>query len=285
MNNTGKRLIYFIYIPVITVFFIYYLFPSDTAKKYIECRIDGISPDLNVTIDHVKPVFPPGLRFYDTTVEYINDSLFNVKELSIMPGLLSFLGRDKTYSFKGKAYAGVLEGRVDILEDKSIVFETDLAGINLEDITFIRKRDGPKISGILGGSIEFNGNASGGALNVKLNASDCEVRLSIPVFTLKSIHINGFDADIKIDGRKLVVKHCAIKGKEIGGSFSGFVIIKEPFGKSVLKLAGTIKPHNSFLANQGLGFASNLFFSKRHGAQKGFPVRLRGTIDKPIFSL
>ena len=60
MKNAGKWLLCSIYIIVITALFIYYLFPSDAVKKYIAFNLNRANPELNITIDNIKPVFPSG---------------------------------------------------------------------------------------------------------------------------------------------------------------------------------------------------------------------------------
>lgn len=55
-----KIFLYSIYIAGITIFFLYYLFPSDIIKKYIISKAKEANPNISIKIDQVKPSFPPG---------------------------------------------------------------------------------------------------------------------------------------------------------------------------------------------------------------------------------
>ncbi len=60
MKISKKSLLYAAYIIGITGFFLYYLFPSDMLKKYLEYRLSQGNPDISVTIDRVSPTAATG---------------------------------------------------------------------------------------------------------------------------------------------------------------------------------------------------------------------------------
>ena len=66
INLSKKTIGYIAYTVGITVFFLYYLFPSEAVKGYIAYNLQAVDPQMTVDIARVKPSFPPGLKL--TTV-------------------------------------------------------------------------------------------------------------------------------------------------------------------------------------------------------------------------
>ncbi len=98
MSNTRKWLPHVIYSMGAALFFIYYLFPSDTVKNIITSNFNKANPGMSITIDHITPSFPPGLKLHHVNLYYVNDVLFKAERIKIAPNLLS-LFRSKIIFF------------------------------------------------------------------------------------------------------------------------------------------------------------------------------------------
>ncbi len=288
MKNTRKWLPYLIFFIAVTVFFMYHLFPSDIVKNYIIYNLNKIYPDINITIDYIKPAISPGLRLHNVDLYHQSNSLLAAEQITIAPGLLSLLGPKSTFFFKGRAYGGIIKGKGEVSKNKPArpaMIEANISGIQVKDIPAIQNLTGSDISGMLSGNFTYsNDNRSGENLSAKLIISDCELKLSTPVFMLESVTFNRIEADLAMKNRKLQVKQCIIKGNQMDGSISGSITLKKPLGKSVLNLAGTIKPHQLFLEKLGKDLPANLL-PKKIFDKNGFPIRFYGRLDKPGFSL
>ena len=295
MNNSKKRLLYFIYIIAITALSIYYLFPSDAVKKYIAFNFNKANPDFHISIDFIKPALPPGLALYNISLYHLNDLLFDVKQIKIIPDLLSFFGTKTTFSFKGRAYEGILEGNgalikkpgiknpsIKYMDGRKISLKTKLCGINIKNISTIQRLAGREITGILDGSFSFNNRESTGTLRADINMSDCEVELLLPVFNLKRVAFTDIKTKAVINNKKIQINECIIKGNQADGRISGSVNLKNPPGQSVLNLTGTIKPNQKYIENLQKSFPVKLLLKTGEGS---LPIRLYGTIDQPCFSL
>ena len=288
MNNTRKWLLYATYIMVAAAFFIYYLFPSNTVKNYLTSNLNKAYPGIDVTIDHVKPAFPPGLRFYNVNFYHINDFLLDVEQIKIVPSFFSLFRSKTNFFFKGRTGEGIFEGKGELTKNRpsrKVIIDGKLSGIQIKEIAALKNLAGRNISGILNGDFTYRGdNKSGGNLRAKLIASDCELELLTPVFKLESLTFSKIAADLVMKNGELQVKQCIITGDQTDGSLSGSVTLKKPMGKSYLKLSGTIKPDPYFLADLGKDLPANLLPKKIFG-KNGFPIRIYGTLDKPRFLL
>ena len=300
MNNFKKQMLYFIYIIVVIVLFTYYLFPSDAVKKYVAVEFNKLHPDFNISINFIKPVFPPGLRLYNVTIYNVNNLLFEAEQITITPVLLSLFSAKPSFSFKGKAYEGFLEGngtlikktgtknpdikdpnRKDINKQKIIV-KTKLYGMNIKNISAIQRLAEREITGILDGLFSFNSSESTGTLMADINISDCEIELLPPLSNLKSISFTNIKTKAVINNKKIQINECIIKGKQADGKISGSVNLKNPFEQSVINLTGNIKPHQLLIENLQHIFPVKSLIQT---GKVGIPIRLYGTIEQPGFSL
>ena len=270
------------YIIVVTALFIYYLFPSDAVKKYIAFNLNRANPELNITIDNIKPVFPPGLRLYNVSLYRLSNLLLEAKQIKITPGLLSLFRPKTTFFFKAEAYEGLLEGRADIMANK-LMINADLSGVRTKDMSVVQNLSNRKISGMLSGKVTYTGNREfAGTVNAKLTLSNCEVELLTPVFNLESFSFESIVAEVAMNNQKIQINECIIKGDQADGMISGSVNLKNPLGKSVLDLTGTIKPHHLLINNLQKSFPVKSLLKT---GKSGLPIRLYGTIDQPGFSL
>ncbi|MBW2739414.1 MAG: type II secretion system protein GspN [Deltaproteobacteria bacterium] len=280
MKNAGKRLLCFIYFIVTGAFFIYYLFPSDAVKKYIAFNLNRANPELNITIDNIKPFFPPSLKLYNVSLYRLNNLLFKAEQIKIAYGVLSIFRPKTIFFFKAEAYEGILKGRADIMANK-LMINADLSGIQTKDIPVVQNLSNLKISGILNGKVTYSGNREfAGTVSSKLTLSNCEVEPLTPVFNMESFRFESIMAKATMNNQKIQINECVIKGKQADGRISGSVNLKNPFGKSVLDLTGTIKPHHLLIENLQNIFSVKTFLKTDKG---DITIRLYGDIDQPGF--
>jgi len=288
MSNTRKWLPYVIYSMGAALFFIYYLFPSDTVKNIITSNFNAANPGVNITIDHITPSFPPGLKLHHVNLYYLNDALFKVERIKIAPKLLSLFRSRIIFFFKGSAFKGSLEGRGEFSKDRpyqNFMVQGKLSGVQMKEISAVKRYFGRSITGMLNGDFTCrSGGESGGSLGTQLVISDGEVELLTPVFNIKRIPFRKIDADLTMIDRRLKVKRCDMEGPSMDGSISGAVTLKDPPGDSYLKLSGMIKPNRLFLENLGKNLPENLLPEK---VMKKDVIRIRiyGTLDEPRFFL
>ena len=79
------------------------------------------------------------------------------------------------------------------------------------------------------------------------------------------------------------LKRLEAKGGQVEGSLTGTIMIRKPMGKSRINLRGSFLPQEVLLASvQGI-LPGNLFKQGKMG-DKGMPIRIYGTLEKPKFS-
>lgn len=286
----SKKKIFFLYslfIILIAAFFLYSLFPSEIVEDYIIFHLKKMNPAVTVSIDSIKPLLLPGLKFRGVTVNLQDNHLFEATYIKIRPGILSFFQKKNTFFINCKAYEGVFDGKVDVTGGESlsrIAIDADVSGIQLKEIEIIQNVTKYPISAILDGNVTYSNidekNIETGVAAILL--SDCSIELKTPIFKQEHLTFKTIEAKLELNNRHLKFKQCELKGNQLEGSISGYILIKTPSGKSTLRLTGTLEPQPALL--EDLGGAAQFLFDQRSG-RSSISFRVDGMLDKPRFSL
>lgn len=291
MRIQTKWIFYPLYALIALGAFLYLLFPSEEIKKYLVFQVGAARPGYALTIDQVHPAFPPGLRLQSADLLEGEDRILSIDELRISPKLLSLLGSEPTFQFKGRVYDGVVQGMGSLLKGNPegetpdrIRLDADLAGIHLEEIEAVQNLSIHAVSGNLDGKVRYLGNKASSAAEADVNISDCGIDFGTPLFNLTQVSFADISAKLHLqDMRELEIRECIAKGSQVGGEIAGAVTLRDPPENSVLNLSGTVKPHPSLIAKLGEGVVSLLF--RKNRGETAFPFRITGTPARPQFAL
>jgi len=288
MKNTPKWLLYCMYVLAAIVFFIYYLFPSDKIKNYVTSGFNKLNPNIDISIDHISPAFPPGLKLYKVNFYHMDNTLLETEQIKVVPNFLSLFRSKSIFFFKGRAYNGIFEGNGEFIKnnpEQHGVIEGKFSNINIKEIPAVKQFIRRNLTGILEGNFTYqNGGKSSGTSEVKFIISDGEVELLQPVLKLENISFSKIEAEITTGNQRLKIKRCMITASPMDGNVSGLINLREPLGQSYLRLLGVIKPNREFLAELGKDLPTNLL-PKEIFSKKVVRIRIYGTLDEPRFFL
>ena len=194
----------------------------------------------------------------------------------------------KTVRFKGRAYSGGLWGTIDVKKATNadeMTASAELKGIRLEENEHLQTLSGRKIAGRLDSTIVYGSdNGEAKKLTVNLHVEDGEVGLINPVFSINNLAFKTIDAELVVDRRTLKLKRCTVDGDQVKGDVTGVVLFRKPFERSRLEFKGNVAPQHLLMASLKKALPKSMLPSKKAG-EKGFPIKLYGTIEKPKFSL
>lgn len=288
MKKIIKWVLYPGYIIAVTAFFLYMLFPTDVAMEYFTGYLGKHYPDYSVTVDTIKPVFPPGVRLNSVSIAFRGDTWVDLDQLHIRPRYLSVLSQRKTVRFAGTAYSGKLWGSIVFRRASSAYQMTaaaELKGIRLEENEYLQTLSGRKIGGGLDSTIGYSGDkGKDGSLKVNLHVKDGEVGLTNPLFSINNLTFKKVEAELVVDKRSLKLNRCDISGDQVDGDVTGVVLFRKPFERSRLEFKSNVTPHHLLMASLKKVLPKSLLPSKK-GGEKGYPIKLYGTIEKPKISL
>ena len=277
---------YFFYLMGVLAVSLYFLFPSDAVKNYISDTVNRTADGIIISIDHVKPAFPPGLALQAVLLSQGTQPLFGVKRLNIVPVYGSLLSPNKVFNFEGESYDGNLEGQTLISgskEKRQLKIEVVFSGIQIKKIAAIPNAARRMISGLLGGKMDYKKNPTQGEqVDAELILSGTEIQLPEAFLQLKSLNFSKIEARASFANHKVQIRECTARGPQIDLEITGTIRIRDNFEKSVLNLKGTIKPHHLFLSGLGKTM-TKLIFPNKNISEKGLPFQIKGSLDKPSF--
>jgi len=287
MRPSKKTLLYTAYIIGIILFFLWYLFPSETLKDYLAYRLSQGNSDVTVTIDRISPVLPPGIRLHEVDITHRNRAKIEVNSLKIMPGLKSLFSDTTTVYFKGRVYEGSLSGRAEIsaLKGGEIKIEGNIAGVQVQQISALRQLYDHDISGGLGGNFVYTAGKANSKLTGNLTMADCRFELATAIFNQNAFEFKKIDTDLVLQNRNLAVKGFSATGSQLDLKIDGRIKLNESDpGRNVLNLTGTVTPHHVFLAKIEKDIPVNLLRNKKTG-KTAISFKIGGTLEEPGFSL
>jgi type II secretion system protein N len=287
MSATVKRLLYTLYIVTITVVFLYFLFPSETVKRYVSAEISRSIPELTVAIDHVKPSFPPGILLNRVGLRLQDQTLFDFDRIKIRPVLSSLIGSKTSWSFDARAYSGEVRGRADVTAgtpQRQVTVDAELKNIQIRNIEAIKRLPAHTVSGLLFGTVSYQQSPPAPRLKGNLGLTDLRVDLSNPTFGVDAVEFDRVQTELQLDNRALTIRQCELKGKQLDASLTGNVSMLDRPGSQSLNIRGRFQPHPLFLAQIENSLATN-FLRQRKSDKGGFSFRISGSLDNPRFSL
>ena len=288
MKPSKNTLLYTAYIIGITLFFLWYLFPSDTLKDYLAYRLSQGNPDVTVSIDRISPVLPPGIKLHEVDISHQNMALIEVESLKVMPGLGSLFSDTTIVNFKSRVYEGTLSGRAEISADSEgsgIKIDGNIAGVQVQKISALQQLSDHEISGRLGGNFAYSAGKANRKLSGNLTMTNCRLELATAVFNQKSFEFKNIDADLALQNTTLGINGFNATGNQLDLKIAGKIKLnKSDPAKNELNLSGTVTPHHVFLAKIEKDIPVDFLRNKKAG-QTAISFKVDGTLDDPGFSL
>lgn len=287
MKPTKKTLQYTAYIIGVTVFFLYWLFPSDAIRDYVVYKMTQVNPGISVTIDRVSPVLPPGIKLHAVGIAHGNRALVDLDSVNITPGLLSFFSNKKTAGFKGRLNDGTVNGWAEIdsrNDQRAEKIEGTLSGIQVQTIPALKHLTAYKISGNLSGEFMIGGTGSNRSMTGKLTLSDCRIDFDQPLIGQSSLGFKNINADLVLNQSALVIKKFSAQGNQLNADILGTISLNRGGSQNALNLNGSVTPHHGFLAKFKNSIPASLLRQTKAG-QPTISFKIGGTVEAPDFKL
>jgi len=293
LSKNKRWLGYIFYCIILAVGLLYYRFPSEALRDYLQTRANNSNTPFSLSIDRIRLWPPFGLRLGQTEILLKGKpavKVFRADSLFVRPEAWSFLKGKSRYCFECLAYGGDISGCIR-LEENSIAapFDTEieLKNIRIGTCEYLKDLVGRHVDGILYGTICYSGQQKdlmGGAGEVNLKILDGRVEILLPILSLESIDFSEVKIDMVLKKQRINLTRLELEGPQLKGILSGTISLKRDFAKSTLNLRGRIEPLASFLKNSG-GVYNTLRLLKKRLRRGTLAFIIRGTIGEPKIRL
>ena len=285
MKFFKTRFAWAVYIIGAALVFLYVLFPSDLAKRYLANMIHQMHPDLKMEIGRLKLAFPPAIRLYDVNVYHSGRTIADLENVKLSPQLLSLFLATTHISFKGNGYGGNFTGDVDIIkktDDRQIVIDADLAGIQVNQLEALQAFTTHRLSGILDGTVTLTTRSPQQALTGDLILTDGKIELSPPLLAQRELTFDSIEAQLIFNGHSLTIEHCELIGNQLDGKVVGSIRLGNHSSGRILDLTGIVRPHAELLAR--LGRQVPKLLENENLQTQGVPFKIEGPMASPTYS-
>jgi len=281
---------YGVFALLVAVCSLYFRFPATEVGDYLDRSVKEMSPDLSLTAAMIKPWPPVLLRFTNMKVMRtgVDVPLVAADSLVAGPQLRSLVRGKSVYVFKGEAYSGEFNGRLQRQENAPSLGSAALtfSGIDLAKYKYLPELLGRQLGGILSGSVDYR-NGSGRLLDgeggTKLRILDGRVELLQPLLGMDAVGFNDLTVEASL-AKGILTAKMELDGPELQGAMSGTIRMMADVRQSRLALKGTIEPLEQLYQQYPQAAAAfNMLKKKMKNGKYSFAIS--GTVQKPKFSI
>mgnify|MGYP000209317788 CR=1 FL=1 len=285
LRSKQKWLFYGLYTAAVVIFFLYYLFPSKAVEAYIVSAVQRVRPGAAVSIGRISPAFPPGIRASAVSLSDSEALEVSLDHIRITPQLRTLFGSaERVLTFQGRGYDGSITGRMALDRQRSLQrLHADFSDLQIGRMAPVQHLSGRSVSGRISGTIDVEGGDPDLRMTATLAASDVRIGLDIPGVPVKELTFSEANARLTAaNAANLRMESLTAKGRQVNGNMAGAIRLVSPYPRSILDLAGAVRPHPSFISELGSSLA--VLFRSR-GGNNTFPFVVKGTIESPEFLL
>jgi type II secretion system protein N len=235
---------------VMLFIFLYLRFPGGAFTDYAKAAVAARYPGATLSIDTIRPSFPPGFALSDITVGLRDrpDPIVRADSLTIRPGGLALIRGRVAVIAKAAGYGGEVRGRVEFSRPFSIQgplsAAVDIRNLRIDKLTWLREMFVRQVTGTLKGAIDFNGTAGAlknGTGSVDFILTNGTYPLQESFLGLDRIDYSRVEGKASFRNGALKVTQLTLTGDKLRCSLKGNILLADDFQASQIDLNGTIE--------------------------------------------
>lgn len=239
----NKTLWFIFYGIVVTVVFLYVLFPSDMVKGRLEEAFT--TSGFVLKSESLRSSFPFGIKLKNFSLGSVSPATFYFqgKSIDVQFNPVSFFKKSKSAGIDGQAYGGSFSGRFGFASFSQIYPPQEgkliIRDIDLGKCALIKTLLGRDITGRASGDWTFKNSVerdSSGAINLSLKKG--YFSLAEPFLGLSRIDFNRGDVKAIIQHNRIKLEKMEIFGQQMDCLLNGEISLAEDFKQSQLNLNG-----------------------------------------------
>lgn len=268
-----KRIItYTVYTVLVTMVFLYWLFPSEVLERYIISTVAKINSTITLSIGTVTLGFPPALDMENVSLRTFRypDSPLKADRAIVSPSIKSLLAGAPALSVRADMYDGDIKGIIGFENGTDVPFMKLSANgekINVGKCSYIASLLRRTITGTLKATLTYDGTYDEiikGNGDVDILLENGSIQFLQNMFGFDKIDYDTIKANMTLKDRILKINEAEMVSRQLRGTLSGNIYLTPDIMKSRITLTGKADI-------PALG--------------KVLTVILRGTIDNPIPSV
>ncbi len=279
---------YILYGVVVLVLLLWWLFPAESARTWLEYRLQQAYPALSWEVGSVRLQLPDRAVVQNIRVKYReNDKIewLRVEGAQIRPDYVASLRRQRpVFFYRLELLGGTMTGDVILGRSGRLACIGKLARLQVAGLEQLQQLLGRQVSGLLSGRYKCQMRPTEKGLgrlqgHFYFFLEDGKVTMREPVLGHKIFPFQKIELTLEQRGRELVVKDGQVQSRLLKATFSGTVQLQPQLTASSLKLHGIITPLPELL--RGLRDDAATASIRERLQQGKLPFGVKGTLREP----
>ena len=275
---------YLLYTLVILVCLLWWKFPADTVKTWLEQQLDARSSGYVWKIESLQPALPGRLRLTGISMTPVKQKmpLVTMEQLDLIPDPARLFNKSKLVRYKLRLFGGIASGRVV----SSTGFQQfDCRGrfdnLRIGQMKSLRRRLQRKVNGIAAGDFFWRerGPETGKTeIQGKLTLTGGTLPLRKPVLGLSLLPYSKIETGFKYQAGNWIFEKGKLVSPKMSATFSGRIEPAGTIADSALKFNGSLIPRSELFTKGDSQLAGMIRSFLKDG---GLPFTLIGTAAEP----
>ncbi len=281
LSSTG----YLLYTIIVMVCLLWFLFPADAARGWLEQQLNRQYSQFNWKIGSLELAPTDGVVLTNVKVAPAGGevSLLTFDRFAISPDLSHLFGEDRVMNYSLRMLKGTVRGQL-ILSQESAQFECrgNLEGLQLQQLDILGQHLERTFTGSVNG--DFSGQGTWKAvrqlqLGGNLSVIDGTFEFREPVLGLEQLPYSKMESGFSYTNGQWTFEKGNLVSTRMNGTFSGEIKAGDTLADSQLQFKGSVSPRSEMFAE--LKNKEMVKVVRAHLKEEGLPFTINGTAAEP----
>lgn len=276
---------YLLYTLVVLICLLWFLFPADTVKDWLEQQLNTQYPNYDWIIDSLRIGFPGSLVMTKIVVvsSVAENTPLNIDRLSLLPDIPLLLQKKKALKYTLDLLEGSIHGKVVLAADgKQFESMGTFDGLHLQQLEMLQQSLQRTVDGILTGKFSSKGTWDAFQdvdLQGDLILAGGTLQFKAPILGLDTLPYTAIETDFRFHQGQWGFEQGTLQSTWMNGTFSGSMQAGISLAASRLKLTGSLMPRSEMFA--GVENKQMAQVVRTYLKDGGLPFTVNGTAGEP----
>ena len=276
---------YFLYTLVVLICLLWFLFPEDSVKGWLEQQLASRYPEYHWTIDTLGFGFPGSLVLEKIELRPAQGTivLLKVERLAVTPDVMKILQKKKAVQYTLDLLQGSIQGRAVFSSDwQRFESEGTFTGLHLEDLEMLQQSMQRAVNGILSGTYSSKGDwnmLNAAELQGNLSLADGSMQFKAPVLGLDTLAYTTIETDFSFEQGQWLFEQGKLQSAGMSAVFNGHLEPGLSLAASQLQFSGSLVPRSELFADAKNKQMAQVV--RTHLKDGGLPFTVNGTVGEP----
>jgi len=276
---------YLLYTLVVLVCLLWWKFPADTVKTWLEHQLNTETPRYVWNIETLKPVLPGRIHVSGITITPVREKmpLIRIGQLDLVPDPARLLSKNKLIRYRMRLFGGTAGGRFVVGTGfRQFDCRGKFAGLRIKQMAALRKRLQRQVNGIADGSFSWHGvrrSTEKQVIEGKVIMRDGTLPLRKAVLGLVKLPYSTIETPFTYREGRWIIEKGKFVSPKMTATFNGRIEPADNLADFRLQFTGRLTPRSELFTGGGNNKMAGMIRSFLKDGS--LPFTLSGTAAEP----